>query len=149
MFITNNNTSFHLWWKENLVKNQKVFKYYVHDCRTNTHWKVGNSLSCPGRTDSTYNHFIFIIFWEFLMLYQIFLSPKVKRCIIITYKNGIYELHHELPNELRLKELSKLGKNEKISGKCLNFIEWKPSAQPSCQNEHFANTSKNVLKNRS
>ena len=32
MFITNNYVSFHLLWKEILVKCQKVFKYYVHDC---------------------------------------------------------------------------------------------------------------------
>ena len=32
MFITNNRASFHLWWKENLVKHQKVSKYYNHDC---------------------------------------------------------------------------------------------------------------------
>ena len=32
MFITNNHTSFHLWWKENLVRHQKVSKYYDHDC---------------------------------------------------------------------------------------------------------------------
>ena len=36
------------------------------------------------------------------MFYQIFLSPQVKRCAIITYKHGIYELPHELPNDLRL-----------------------------------------------
>ena len=33
------------------------------------------------------------------MLYQIFLSPQVKRWAIITYKHGIYELPHELPND--------------------------------------------------
>ena len=32
MFITNNHASFHLRWKENLVKYQKASKYYVHDC---------------------------------------------------------------------------------------------------------------------
>ena len=32
------------------------------------------------------------------MFYQIFLSPQVKRWVIITYKHGIYELPHELPN---------------------------------------------------
>ena len=37
-----------------------------------------------------------------LMIYQIFLSPQVKRCAIITYKHGIWELPHELPNDLRL-----------------------------------------------
>ena len=32
IFITNNHASFHLWWKENLLKYQKVSKYYVHNC---------------------------------------------------------------------------------------------------------------------
>ena len=39
------------------------------------------------------------------MFYQIFLSPQVKRCAIVTYKHGIYELPHELPNDLRLRIL--------------------------------------------
>ena len=45
---------------------------------------------------------IFIIFWDFLTFYQIFLLPQV-RYAIITYKHGIYELLHELPNDLRLR----------------------------------------------
>ena len=49
------------------------------------------------------------------MFYQIFLSPQVKQCAIITYKHGI----DELPNDLRLK----------ILGKCLSSIEWYPSVQ--------------------
>ena len=32
MFTSNNRASFHLWWKENLVKYQKVSKYYENDC---------------------------------------------------------------------------------------------------------------------
>ena len=36
------------------------------------------------------------------MFYQVTLSPQVKRYAIITYKHGIYELPHELPNDLRL-----------------------------------------------
>ena len=32
-------------------------------------------------------------------------SPQVKLCEIITYKHGIYELPHELLNNLRLKTL--------------------------------------------
>ena len=39
------------------------------------------------------------------MFYQIFLSQQVKRWVIITYKNGIYELPQELPNDIRLKIL--------------------------------------------
>ena len=38
------------------------------------------------------------------MFYEIFLSPEVKQCAIITYKHGIYELSHELPNDLRLSK---------------------------------------------
>ena len=32
MYLSNNCASFHLWWKENLVKHQKVSKYYENDC---------------------------------------------------------------------------------------------------------------------
>ena len=53
------------------------------------------------------------------MFYQIFLSQQVKGCEIITYKHGIYELPHELPNDLRLRILQ----NEEVSGTSANFIE--------------------------
>ena len=33
MYISNNRPRFHLWWNENLVKHQKVSKYYESDCR--------------------------------------------------------------------------------------------------------------------
>ena len=39
------------------------------------------------------------------MFYQIFLLPQVKRWAIISYKHGINELPHELPNDLRLRIL--------------------------------------------
>ena len=48
---------------------------------------------------------ISITFSDFLMFYQFLLSPQVKRCAIITYKLGIYELPHELLNNLGLKIL--------------------------------------------
>ena len=50
------------------------------------------------------------------MIKQIFLSPQVKRSVIISNKYGIYELLHELPNDLII------GKQE-ISGKSQNLIE--------------------------
>ena len=37
-----------------------------------------------------------------------FLPQKVKRNVIITSKNGKYELTDELPNDVRLKKISKL-----------------------------------------
>ena len=49
----------------------------------------------------------FIIFWDFLMFYQIITGA------IITYKHGICELRAKLPNNWRLK-----------TGKCLNLTEW-------------------------
>ena len=45
------------------------------------------------------------IFWEFLLLYQIFFSPQVQRSVIISNKHGIYELPDELPKDLRLRIL--------------------------------------------
>ena len=53
------------------------------------------------------------------MFYQIFLSPQVKLCAIITNEHDIYELPHELPKDFRLKILA----NWEILGKCLNSIE--------------------------
>ena len=52
------------------------------------------------------------------MFYQIFLSLQVKRCAIITYKHGMYELPNELPNDLRLRILV----NYEILGMCLNPV---------------------------
>ena len=49
------------------------------------------------------------------MFYQIFLSPQVKRCAIITYKYGIYELPHELPNDKKTQDLKKLENIRKLS----------------------------------
>ena len=40
------------------------------------------------------------------MFYQILVSAQVKRWAIITYKHGIYDYYHELPNNLRLKNLN-------------------------------------------
>ena len=31
------------------------------------------------------------------------LSPQVKRCVITTYKHGMYKLPHELPMDVRLR----------------------------------------------
>ena len=52
---------------------------------------------------NTYNHFDDILRLFDVLL--IFFSPQVKRCTIITCKHGIYELPHELQNDLRLRIL--------------------------------------------
>ena len=37
-----------------------------------------------------------IMLWEFLMFYQIILSPQMKQSLKISKKTGIYELLYEL-----------------------------------------------------
>ena len=39
------------------------------------------------------------------MFEKIFVSPQVKRIVIIRNKHGIYDLPDELPNDLRLRPL--------------------------------------------
>ena len=72
------------------------------------------------------------------MFYQIFLSPKVKRCTIITYKYGVYELPHELPNDLSEGNIRKVSKPHKM----IAYV------QSSCQNKNFVNTNKKLSKKR-
>ena len=79
MFISNNSASFHLWWKENLIKYQKVSKYYANDCRYNINsFRVGTCalenhsfihLSCitDATQGGTFKQFFFnltINFWD-------------------------------------------------------------------------------------
>ena len=84
---------------------------------------------------------IFIIFWDFLMFYQIFFSPQVKRSAIITYKHGIYELPHVLPNNLRLR---KLGNIREVSKPHRMIAQW-PVPTPKWKS---SNTRRQLLKDR-
>ena len=66
------------------------------------------------------------------MFDKIFVSPQLKRIVIISNKHGTYELPHELPNNLRLR---KLGNIQKIS-KLHRVIAWCSDLLPelkSCQ----------------
>ena len=45
-----------------------------------------------------------IIFWDFLIFYQIFFSLQIKRSVINSNEHGIYKLPQELPNGLRLRK---------------------------------------------
>ena len=40
ILISNNHASFHIWWKENLLKHQKVWKYHESGCRPLTEMKL-------------------------------------------------------------------------------------------------------------
>ena len=64
-----------------------------------------------------YNHFENILrLFDVLPNFPFTTSETIA---ILTYKHGIYELPHELLNDLRLSILG----NQEISEKCLNFIE--------------------------
>ena len=65
------------------------------------------------------------------MFYQIFLSPQVKRCAIITCKNGIHELPYELSNNWGLKSY-KIRKNQ-VSLETSKNIRLVPSAPAKMQ----------------
>ena len=60
-----------------------------------------------------------IILWDFLMFYQIFFSPQIKRRAIVSNKQGVYELLHELPDDLKLRILG----SEEKSGESPNLLE--------------------------
>ena len=72
------------------------------------------------------------------MFYQVFSSPQLKRCAIVTYNNGIHHFPHELPNDLRISILE----NYEILEKSQNFIEGESSGHSSCQNENFVHSKK-------
>ena len=65
-------------------------------------WEFFDAKSLPNFLRSP--TIIFIIFRDFLIFCQIFFSPQVKRCAIIPYKHGTYEVPHKLPNDLRLRK---------------------------------------------
>ena len=49
------------------------------------------------------------------MFDKIFVSTQAKRIVIISNKHGIYELPHELPNDLRLRTLGNQEEDLKTS----------------------------------
>ena len=60
-----------------------------------SHWQVFWKV-VPLKIDNHFHNILRL----FDVLPNLF-SPQVKRCAIITYKHGMYELPHELPNGLR------------------------------------------------
>ena len=48
------------------------------------------------------------------MFYRIFLSPQVKRSVIISSKQGVYELPNNLRLRIRILGLRILGNKEKL-----------------------------------
>ena len=84
---------------------------------------------------------IFIIFLEFLMFYQIFLSPQVKRCVIITCKHVMY-VSCMLPNNLRLKKVSKI---HRMIPQCAVFLPKFSQSQQKTLEKQKLNLSHSAL----
>ena len=62
------------------------------------------------------------------MFYQIFLSPQVKQCAIITYK---HKLAHQLPNKLTLRKYQESMKPHRIIAQCPAPLQKKTPANTS------------------
>ena len=89
-----------------------------------------------------------IIFWELLMFDQIFLTPQVKRSVIISNKHGLYELLYTsvtgVAQQIQTQDPLKLVYTRKIP-KPHKTIAQRSVPHP---NKGFVNTSKKLLKNR-
>ena len=83
---------------------------------------------------------IYCIFWDFLLFYQIFPAPRVKRCAIITYKHGkwVPERLNSLTNSQTTKKLGNVRRVRKPHRMIAKF----PAPR---QIEYFVNASKKTL----
>ena len=79
-----------------------------------------------------------------MIFFQTFLSPQVKGCTIITYKDGRYEVPPRVAKRLKTEDLIELA-NLRRMAKQHRMIA---SCQSSCQIENFDKASKNLLKNK-
>ena len=64
MFIGNNHASFHLWWKKNLVKHQKVSKYENGCVFFFCKWKFSSFMTCNFFLDVSHNISQNAKFWK-------------------------------------------------------------------------------------
>ena len=101
--------SFHWGWNLVLEEFQICFRTFFRKIKKVLAeiWLFLNNLvvNKEKKQKKTLQTIIFIIFSDILMFYQTILPPQVKRCAIIIYKHGIYQLSHEWPNELKLRIL--------------------------------------------
>ena len=81
--------------KQNLEKKCEDFKWKTPDTNglnKKTDYNTKSALIINEISDST---IMVIIFWDFLIFYEILFSSQVKLSVIISNKNGIYDLPHE------------------------------------------------------
>ena len=101
MFIINNCASFHLCWKENLVKHQKVSKYYENDCGFCVSGTLGiNRLIITIHRLFILGKSIFSLFSRMKKDQNLKWKQKIKRCGSpstllqwVTFKQGYYMIN--------------------------------------------------------
>ena len=88
-----------------------------------------------------------IIFWSFGMFSYRSDWPQVKRNVISSIGNLVYELPHELPNDVRLENKKILfWENKKSLVKSQIWVEAYPSVQSPFQRLNFGNSSQEKRK---
>ena len=70
---------------------------------------------------------VVILFWDFLIFYQIFLSPEVKQSLIISKKKDIYKSPLVLPSNLKSLKIRKFQENLHTARdySLVSFPKWK------------------------
>ena len=94
LFITNNCASFHLWWKRNLVKDQKASKYYENNC-------INISIVNTNITLIFMNpmpNLSFLLFFSNNLLLHLHFSPIIIYCIFLLIPKIIVTLLQSTPH---------------------------------------------------
>ena len=99
-------------------------------CISKNYFQNGRNYGYVKRVSCRFIYHYFHNILRFLDVLQIFFSPQVKRCAIITYKHGIHDFAQELLNDLRLRKLGnikKVSKNQTtLEKQKLNFSPGAP-----------------------
>ena len=103
----------------------------------NQHWK------CKEQKQN-FQTILVMTFRNFTMFQYRSHSPQVKQNVLSSTGNLVYKLHHELPNDLRLRILG----NKEIIGKSQIWVGAQPSAQSLFQKFKFGNSSQKRCKSR-
>ena len=99
MFLSNNGPSFHLWWKENLVKHWEVSKYYETDCRLKS-FLLSNTLYVTLTFEEIFHLFLISKIWISLAKW---LTIKFMKLFLIFRKKNNFKRLHKI--SICLKEL--------------------------------------------
>ena len=95
MFISNNCPSFHMWWKESLVKHQKVSKYYAIDCSVNGLKDTLRKKALPNSTSMLLKS-MKVATWVVCTLYQLVLKQNFQKNKVVAKIRSFWCVHFVL-----------------------------------------------------